>query len=135
MEVWVSDDGYIPDPVEETDEDDGFSAEPTTEAVIKVQFGEGHEHQIIDGFGCAFAEWSHRIWNNMMREDVVNDLSEKMAWSLIFSEVRYFHYQNPTTNVIDFGMNRTFNLAANDPLWSMITGETLTVSDVANKYN
>ena len=67
-------DVYIPDPVEETDEDDGFSAEPTTEAVIKVQFGEGHEHQIIDGFGCAFAEWSHRIWNNMMREDVVNDL-------------------------------------------------------------
>ena len=32
-------DVYIPDPVEETDEDDGFSAEPTTEAVIKVQFG------------------------------------------------------------------------------------------------
>ena len=41
-------DVYIPDPVEETDEDDGFSAEPTTEAVIKVQFGEGHEHQIIE---------------------------------------------------------------------------------------
>ena len=29
-------DVYIPDPVEETDEDDGFSAEPTTEAVIKM---------------------------------------------------------------------------------------------------
>ena len=25
-------DVYIPDPVEETDEDDGFSAEPTTES-------------------------------------------------------------------------------------------------------
>ena len=109
-------DVYIPDPVEETDEDDGFSAEPTTEAVIKVQFGEGHEHQIIDGFGCAFAEWSHRIWNNMMREDVVNDLFGENGLKLnIFRGEVFPHYQNPTTNVIDFGMNRTFNLAANDP--------------------
>ena len=121
-------DVYIPDPVEETDEDDGFSAEPTTEAVIKVQFGEGHEHQIIDGFGCAFAEWSHRIWNNMMREDVVNDLFGENGLKLnIFRGEVFPHYQNPTTNVIDFGMNRTFNLAANDP--------SLTVPDVANKYN
>lgn len=109
-------DVYIPDPIEETDDDDGFSAEPTTEAVIKVQFGDGHKYQIIDGFGCAFAEWSHRIWNNMMREDVVNDLFGENGLKLnIFRGEVFPHYQNPTTNAIDFGMNRTFNLAANDP--------------------
>ena len=109
-------DVYIPDPVEETDEDDGFSAEPTTEAVIKVQLGDGHEHQIIDGFGCAFAEWSHRIWNHMQREDVVNDLFGENGLKLnIFRGEVFPHYQNPTTNVIDFGINRTFNLAPNDP--------------------
>ena len=109
-------DVYIPDPVEETDEDDGFSAEPTTEAVIKVQFGDGHEHQIIDGFGCAFAEWSHRIWNHMQREDVVNDLFGENGLKLnIFRGEVFPHYQNPVTNVIDFGINRTFNLAPNDP--------------------
>ena len=57
-------DVYIPDPVEESDEDDGFATEPTTTSVVRMSIGEGHQHQMIDGFGCGFAEWSHRIWNN-----------------------------------------------------------------------
>ena len=48
------DDVYIADPVIISDEDDGYSSEPTTESVIKVKFGDGHEHQMVDGFGCAF---------------------------------------------------------------------------------
>lgn len=67
-------DVYIPDPVEESDEDDGFATEPTTTSVVRMSIGEGHQHQMIDGFGCGFAEWSHRIWNNNHRDAVMADL-------------------------------------------------------------
>ena len=51
-----------------------------------------------------------------MREDVVNDLFGENGLKLnIFRGEVFPHYENPTTNVIDFGINRTFNLAANDP--------------------
>lgn len=42
-------DVYIPDPVEESDEDDGFATEPTTTSVVRMSIGEGHQHQMIDG--------------------------------------------------------------------------------------
>lgn len=109
-------DVFIPDPVEETDEDDGFSAEPTTEAIVRIQMGENNKQQIIDGFGCAFAEWSHRLWNHMLRDKVMEELFGETGLNLnIFRGEVFPHYQNPDNNVIDFGINRNFNLAANDP--------------------
>lgn len=109
-------DVYIPDPVEETDDDDGFSIEPTTTSVIKLSFGEGHQHQVIDGFGCAFAEWSHRIWNNLHREAVMEDLFSKNGLNLnIFRGEVFPHYQDDITEDIEFGMDRNFNLPADDP--------------------
>ena len=36
------DDVYIPDPVEVTDEDDGYSPEPTTDAVLRIMPDKRH---------------------------------------------------------------------------------------------
>lgn len=111
-------DVFIPDPVEETDEDDGISPEPTTDNVIKIQLGDEHKHQEIDGFGCAFAEWSHRIWNHMLREDVVEKLFGPTGLGLnIFRGEIFPHYQDPESGAIEFwgANNGVYNLPANDP--------------------
>lgn len=67
------DDVYIPDPVVESDEDDGYSMEPTTESVIRIQSGEGHQHQTIDGFGCSFG-WAEAVYQCTQREQMMEDL-------------------------------------------------------------
>lgn len=66
-------DVYIPDPVEDSDEDDGYSPEPTTESVFRVQPGEGHRHQLIDGFGCSFG-WMEAVYRNTRREEIMEEL-------------------------------------------------------------
>ena len=67
------DDVYIPDPVVLSDEDDGYSTEPTTESVIKVKLGEEHEHQMVDGFGCAFG-WAEAVYQCTQRDQILDDL-------------------------------------------------------------
>lgn len=112
------DDVYIPDPVEETDEDDGISLEPTTANIIRIKTADENRHQVIDGFGCAFAEWSHRIWNNNLREDVVEALFGKTGLNLnIFRGEVFPHYQDPETGAIEFwgANNGNYNLPANAP--------------------
>ncbi len=67
------DDVYIPDPVVNSDEDDGYSLEPTTESVIRIQMGDEHRHQTIDGFGCNFG-WMEAVYRCTQREQVMEDL-------------------------------------------------------------
>lgn len=112
------DDVYIPDPVPQTDEDDGFSVEPTTTSVVKLKLGDEHTHQVIDGFGCAFAEWSHRIWNNIQREAVMEDLFGKDGLNLnIFRGEIFPHYQDDVTGEIEFRMDAEYNRSADDPVF------------------
>ena len=61
----------IPDPVVISDEDDGISAEPTTESVIRIQ--PENKHQEIDGFGCNFG-WAEAVYGCMKREQIMDDL-------------------------------------------------------------
>lgn len=122
------DDVYIPDPVEESDEDDGYSMDPTATAVIKLKLGEENKHQEIDGFGCAFCGWAHRIWNTMERDKVMDDLfgDDGLKLNIYRGEI-YPSYQNPDGS-INFGMERDFNRAPNDPYyidnyWRIYNGE------------
>ena len=109
-------DVYIPDPVEENFEDDGIAAEPTTTAVIRMKIGEENRHQVIEGFGCAFCGWSHRIWNTMQRNEVIDDLFSKSGLGLnIFRGEIFPSYCDPVTKSIDFKMDRNFMLQPDDP--------------------
>ena len=122
-------DVYIPDPVEENFEDDGIAPEPTTTAVIKMKIGEENKHQVIDGFGCAFCGWSHRIWNTMQRDAVMEDLFGKSGLALnIFRGEVFPSYCNPETGDIEFKMDRNFMLRPDDPsminnYWRNYNGE------------
>lgn len=122
-------DVYIPDPVPENFEDDGIAAEPTTTAVIKLKIGEENKHQTIDGFGCAFCGWSHRVWNTMQRDAVVADLFSEAGLNLnIFRGEVFPSYCNPSTEEIEFKMDRNFMLPPDDPsminnYWRNYNGE------------
>ena len=98
-------------------EDDGVAEEPTTNAVLEIKFAEENRHQVIDGFGCAFAEWSHRIYTNTQREEVLRELFDpKTGLGLnIFRGEPFPHYEDPATGEVDFGMKRTYKLSATDP--------------------
>ena len=61
----------IPDPVEVSDEDDGYSNEPTTQAVIKIL--PQNKFQEIDGFGCNFG-WAESVYGSTKREQMMDDL-------------------------------------------------------------
>ncbi|MDR1883369.1 MAG: glycosyl hydrolase [Prevotella sp.] len=106
----------IPDPVEGSDEDDGFSPEPVTTAVIKLQTGAEHEHQIIDGFGCNFAGWANVTYLHMQREAILDDLFGDNGLRLnICRGAIYEHFENPDTKEINFGMDREYNVPPNYP--------------------
>lgn len=107
---------------DENFEDDGVAEEPTTNAVLEIKFAEENRHQVIDGFGCAFAEWSHRIYTNTQREEVLRELFDpKTGLGLnIFRGEPFPHYEDPATGEIDFGMKRTYKLSASDP--SLVDG-------------
>lgn len=122
-------DVYIPDPVEENFEDDGIAPEPTTTAVVRMKIGEENKHQVIDGFGCAFCGWSHRIWNTMERDKVVDDLFSKNGLGLnIFRGEIFPSFCNPDTHEVEFKMDRNFLLQPDDPsminnYWRSYNGE------------
>lgn len=122
-------DVLIPDPVPENLEDYGFVSEPTTTAVIKMKIGEENKHQLIEGFGCAFCGWSHRIWNTVEREKVVEDLFSKSGLGLnIFRGEIFPSYSNPDTKEIEFKMDRNFMLPPDEPsminnYWRSYNGE------------
>lgn len=61
----------IPDPVVISDEDDGISAEPTTESVIRIL--PENKHQEIDGFGCNFG-WAEAVYGCAKREQLMDEL-------------------------------------------------------------
>lgn len=61
----------IPDPVVISDEDDGISAEPTTESVIRIL--PENKHQEIDGFGCNFG-WAEAVYGCTKREQLMDEL-------------------------------------------------------------
>lgn len=122
-------DVFIPEPVEENFDDDGIAPEPTTTAVIRMKIGEENKHQVIDGFGCAFCGWSHRIWNTMQRDAVIEDLFSENGLDLnIFRGEIFPSYGNPTTGDIEFKMDRNFMLQPDDPsminnYWRNYNGE------------
>ena len=66
-----NDEVYIPDPEVVSDEDDGISAEPTTESVIRIK--PENKHQEIDGFGCNFG-WAEAVYGCTKREQIMDDL-------------------------------------------------------------
>lgn len=104
---------FIPDPLPESFDDDGIAPDPTTEKTIKII--PTQTHQEIDGFGCAFAEWSHRIYNNTKRIEVLEALfSDKGLGLTIFRGEAFPHYGNDD-GTYDFGLDQQFNRAANDP--------------------
>lgn len=107
-------DAYIPNPIEKQPEDDVDEQipEPSTKAVLNMKLEE--TFQEIDGFGCAFAEWSHRIYANTAREKVMEELFSSKGLNLNFMRGEPFpHYEKD--GVIDFGMDRKFNYKADDP--------------------
>ncbi|NDV67322.1 glycosyl hydrolase [Dysgonomonas sp. 25] len=102
----------IPDPVEENDEDDGISSEPTTTAVIKLLPGDSHKHQVIDGFGCSFAGWANVTYLRFDRETMIEDLFGENGLRLnICRGAVYEHYTDITT----FGMDREYNMQPDHP--------------------
>lgn len=122
-------DVFIPEPVEENFDDDGIAPEPTTTAVVRMKIREENKHQVIDGFGCAFCGWSHRIWNTMQRDAVIEDLFSENGLDLnIFRGEIFPSYGNPTTGDIEFKMDRNFMLQPDDPsminnYWRNYNGE------------
>lgn len=123
------DDVYIPDPVEESDEDDGYSSEPTTQSVLRIQLGADHEHQTIQGFGCAFCGWAASTYTSTQRTQIMEDLfgEDGLNFNIFRGEV-YPSYMYPDGNY-DFGMDRTYQLPPNDPTliddyWGEFNGES-----------
>jgi len=118
---------YIPDPIVEgdggssnNDDDDGFVSEPKTDAVFEVNFDmatKENVYQEIDGFGCAFAEWSHRVLNHTQREKVIAELFGKSGLELNFMRGEPFpHYKfDADADTPDFEMDREFNIRPDDP--------------------
>ncbi|MDR0743858.1 MAG: glycosyl hydrolase [Tannerella sp.] len=106
----------IPDPVEDTDEDDGISVEPTTKATIKLLLGEEHTHQKIDGFGCNFAGWANVTYLHLQRETILEDLfgDNGLRFNICRGAV-YEHFEDPNTKEIKFGMDREYNMPPNHP--------------------
>lgn len=107
------DDVFIPDPVEENDEDDGYSSEPTTKSVIKVQLGNEHKHQIIDGFGCSFG-WSEAVYACLQREQIMDDLygEDGLNFNIYRGEVCHT-YVSDDGKSWNFGLDRNVNIPAN----------------------
>lgn len=99
------DDVYIPDPVIVSDEDDGYSSEPTTESVIRIKQGEGHEHQLVDGFGCAFG-WAEAVYQCTQRDQILDDLYGDAG-------LRFNIYRGEVTSA-SVDENGNFNFLEND---------------------
>lgn len=108
------DDVYIPDPVYDTDEDDGYASEPTTTSVLRIQPGEGHQHQEIDGFGCSFG-WAENVYTHMKREEIMDDLFGDNGLRLNIYRGEVVPSYMASDGSIDYGVNRNYYLSPNDP--------------------
>lgn len=117
------DDVYIPEPVEETDEDDGISMEPTTDAVIRVQPGEGHQHQNIDGFGCSFG-WMEAVYRCTQREQIMDDLYGKNGLRFNIYRGEVCSSSVDANGNVNFLENDNFQLAADSPELTRLAGES-----------
>lgn len=108
------DDVYIPDPVQMSDEDDGYSAEPTTKSVFSIQLGNENKHQEIDGFGCSFG-WAEAVYTCTKREQVMDDLfgDDGLRLNIYRGEVCGSYVASDGT--YDFSLNRNYQFAANAP--------------------
>lgn len=96
------------------DEDDGVVEEPTTNAKVKVLFSEENKFQEIDGFGCAIAGWSGRLYTNLKREEVLDRLFGKNGLNLKFYR-GYVCETYAKHGTLDFGWDRKYNLPADHP--------------------
>lgn len=108
------DDVYIPDPVALSDEDDGYSSEPTTESIIRVKLGEGHEHQLVDGFGCNFG-WAEAVYQCTQRDQILDDLygENGLRFNIYRGEVCSSSVdENDNFNFLE---NENYQLAADSP--------------------
>lgn len=100
----------IPDPVVISDEDDGISAEPTTESVIRIQ--PENKHQEIDGFGCNFG-WAEAVYGCMKREQIMDDLfgENGLKFNIYRGEV-CASSASEDGNTFNFKTNENYHLGA-----------------------
>lgn len=105
------DDVYIPEPVILSDEDDGYSGEPTTESVLRIKTDEKSKYQQIDGFGCAFG-WSEAVYGSTKREQMMDDLygDNGLRFNIYRGEVHWSYVTDAAGNT-DFGMNRNYQIS------------------------
>lgn len=94
----------IPDPVEQTDADDGYSPEPTTDAIIRVL--PQNTHQEIDGFGCSFG-WAEAVYGCTKREALMDDLYGENG-------LRFNIYRGEICNTSASADGKSFNFHEND---------------------
>lgn len=108
------DDVYIPDPMVQSDEDDGYSPEPTTDAVIRVQSGEGRQHQLIDGFGCSFG-WAEAVYQCTQRDQILEDLygDDGLRFNIYRGEVA--NSSVDANGNFNFMENENYHLPADSP--------------------
>lgn len=108
------DDVYVPEPVVLSDEDDGYSSEPTTESIIRIKMDENSKHQEIDGFGCSFG-WAEAVYNSMKREQIMDDLygPDGLRLNIYRGEVAG-SYVDKEGNW-DFAIDRNYQLAPDAP--------------------
>ena len=108
------DDVYIPDPVEESDEDDGYSSEPTTKSVLRIKTGDENRHQEIDGFGCSFG-WSEAVYRCTQREQIMDDLygDNGLRFNIYRGEICHSSLQSDGS--FNFHENDNFQYGADSP--------------------
>lgn len=109
------DDVYIPEPIVLSDEDDGYSSEPTTESVIRIQMNDDKRwHQEIDGFGCSFG-WAEAVYNSMKREQIMDDLygQDGLRLNIYRGEIAG-SYVDKDGNW-DFALDKNYHLAPDAP--------------------
>ena len=106
-------DVFIPEPVEISDEDDGYSTEPTTEAVIKIL--PQQTHQEIDGFGCNFG-WMEAVYGCTKREQIMDDLfgENGLRFNIYRGEV-CASSASADGKTFNFRTNENYQLAAGSP--------------------
>lgn len=104
-------DVYIPEPVVLSDEDDGYSGEPTTESVVRIKMGEEDKRQEIDGFGCSFG-WAEAVYGSLKREQMLDDLfgDDGLRFNIYRGEVHQ-SYVKDINGGTDFGLDRNYQIS------------------------
>ncbi|MDR1203472.1 MAG: glycosyl hydrolase [Tannerellaceae bacterium] len=104
----------IPDPVEESDEDDGYSSEPTTNSILRIQTGTDNRHQEIDGFGCSFG-WMEAVYGCTQREQIMEDLygNNGLRFNIYRGEIVARSLQSDGS--FNYHENENFQYAADSP--------------------